>query len=213
MIFCFIFRSWFNIIHESGGIGEEQADQKTTIQFDDLKNRIKESELNFRRSMVIFCNICIIAEYRALELLEIRDNEQLFAEHRTYLCKSKLRCFSILMSATTETAITIKDIEHFLAILNPLIGEDIAKALAETSRKIFWEVDMYYQPRSLKDLCRCEIRASISSFTTMPKQVNQLPIPAALKKFVLFDNEEIWGSLKGYQQFIYLLHQIKRMVY
>lgn len=118
-------------------------------------------------------------------------------------CFHKFLWLDKITEATTETLITLRDIENFEAhFLNFLPSESDLLSLGGIARNLFPETRIYYNPRSLKDHTRCKIRESLGSSTTLPAQVYKLPIPDTLKEFLLFGNEDIWESLKCYQKMV-----------
>lgn len=198
-VFTFLFRNWFNVSYDYTFF-RMQEDINTLIQVDELLNRLTESEISFRRCMLIFCTVCIVAEYRKYEkICMIEPTESglsAFANRKKSECIRKMDCLHLYIDTTTEIKITFKDIETFTAtVLNPQFSTEFGMTLVETSRKIMSEANESYNPRLLKDLARCKIRACVPNSMMLTEQVKQLTIPKILKQFILFHSEEIWNFM------------------
>lgn len=184
-------------------IGNEPADTDTPIQLDELLNRMAQSKINFRRSILIFCAVCIVTIYEMYEricLVSTRRSLNLYASRMKSMYIHKMRCLDLYVDTTTETKITFADIAIFNeTVLNPLIGREFGRTLVETARKIMGEAHRTYNPRSLKDLTRCKIRACVPSSVMLTERVKHFTIPETLKKFILFHREEFWELLVDHQ--------------
>lgn len=210
MYFFSFFRNWFNEYN----IINVEADG---IQLEGVLHRMAHSEISSRRSMMIFCAVCIVAEYGLYEKLCIIAPEELglisFASRMKLHCMLKMNCLDLYAATTTETKITFREIEIFSAtILNPHLGAEFARTLVETSRKILSEAHDFFNPRSLKDLTRCKIRACVPSSMVLTEQVKQFTIPETLKQFILFHREEIWGSIIQNQVTMHSIKLLSRRI-
>lgn len=166
----------------------------------DIENRFENvMKEKFRRSVLIFYTIFIITEYKACEMLQL--------EPLTKVCLRKLKCLHLIIATTTEPWITFNDIENFFVTFCPSLDDTIKKCLQETFKAIYPDVSHFVNPRSLRDLSRCKVRACHLDTEMLPERVNQLSIPISLKKFLLFDCGNIWECLKEDQMIIYLRHK------
>lgn len=204
----FLFRSWFNQYN----IVNVEADG---IQLEELLNRMAHSKFSFRRSMLILCTVCIVAEYGLYERFSLIETPEIdltaFASRMKLNCILKIRCLDLYIATTMETKITFREIESFTAtILTPHLGTRFARTLVETSRKIMSEAHEFYNPRPLKDLTRCKIRACVPNSMMLTEHVKQLTIPETLKEFILFHSEEIWESIIENQVLMHSINAISR---
>ena len=146
---------------------------------------------------MILCGVVIVAEYVMHEKIEARFNLPSVARQMKDACIRKLDCLDVVISTTSENKIIVRDIEKFVAkILSPLLHGLACRWIMETARKLFRDVGEFHNPRSLKDLARCQIRTGLRRRTMFPEQVNQLAIPDALKEYILFQRKGIWNLLK-----------------
>lgn len=191
-----------------------QEDTVKFIQADELLDQMTQSEISFRRSMLIFCTVCIVAEYGVYEKLCAKAIPEfdffLLANRMKSKYKSKINCLDLYIDTTMETKITFKDIDHFTAtVLNPYLGTEFGKTLGDISRKILSEAHKFYNPRPLKDLARCKIRTLVPSSMLLTEQVNRFMIPETLKQYILFHSDKIWELLIKHQEYMHLNQQLK----
>lgn len=186
------------------------------ISLEELLDSMTYTEFSFRRSMLIFSTICIVADYMMYERLWTESPElglNLFESRMKPKYMSKISCLDLYADTTTETNITFTDIEIFVEIvLNPLLFPDFGRPLVETSRRIMGRVQEYYNPRALKDLIRCKIRACVPTSMTLTEHVKQFMKSDAIKRFILFHSEKIWDLMIENQETMRSIRLLNRRI-
>lgn len=198
-------------------IGNVLLNMQRLIQVDELINQMTQSDISFRRCMLILCTLCIVAEcemYEKLCMLATSEHGlNSYASHMKSKCILKMRCLDMCIKTSTETKITFTDIESFIAaVLNPHLGIQFGRHLVETARKEMSEAHTFYNPRLLKDLARCKVRACVPSSMLLTAQVKQFKMPETLKEFTLFHSEGIWDLIIENQVSLNKTAQLKRRI-
>lgn len=100
--------------------------------------------------------------------------------------QQKVVCLKILFEFIRDPYITSAEVRCILRLLG-CTSKNLRHKIIDVFETYFPESRQPRQPRSLKHLCRCQVRESLKAAGMYPKSVEMLHIPQLLKSYILID--------------------------